>query len=77
MAAVAVALALHIFGAVVWVGGMFINFFFSPSPRGGEGRGEGVRTYREVVRPHPAHFVRRPLPMGEVKKSQLFPSSSP
>ena len=32
----------------------------APSPRRGEGWGEGVRTYRETVPPHPT-----PLPMGE------------
>src|SRR3954467_283579 len=32
----------------------------TPSPRWGEGGGEGVRTYREFVTPHP-----NPLPMGE------------
>src|SRR5262245_61615860 len=31
-----------------------------PSPRRGEGWGEGVRTHRETVPPHPT-----PLPMGE------------
>ncbi len=32
----------------------------APSPRRGEGSGEGVETYREPVTPHP-----NPLPMGE------------
>jgi hypothetical protein len=32
----------------------------APSPRRGEGGGEGVRAYRETVTPHP-----NPLPMGE------------
>ena len=32
----------------------------APSPRRGEGGGEGGRIYREILTPHPT-----PLPMGE------------
>src|SRR3954451_20740521 len=39
----------------------------APSPLWGEGWGEGVSDSRWGVTPHPAHFVRRPLPMGDVK----------
>jgi len=52
----------------VWSNGAFSR---TPSPLVGEGWGEGASASIESITPHPDHFVIRPLPTGEVKKSTL------
>src|SRR5262245_49470979 len=43
----------------------------TPSPRWGEGGGEGLRIYRRSTTPHPDRFAIRPLPQGEAKRRGL------
>src|SRR5262245_38778173 len=42
----------------------------TPSPDGVEGWGEGDRSWREAISPHPPAVGGRPLPMGEVKSDR-------